>query len=230
MLNVSFWESLRQGFLQLRAECAMNPPANSAGRLMALWTERPDAKRWELWLYDKKDTNGVAKRFEWYAESATARQAFGGTPDEARSSWLQQLTELDAFVHVTKQGSGSIDDVCLASAEYCRKCDANEMTAVTRRVKEPATAGHSLHSEPHTPTSPPEDGACKGRAGRKGDPALLGDTNAVNFKIAEEYLGIRERQRQKLIKSGALIVQGGGANKKITTQSLKEYLPPETPH
>ena len=87
------------------------------------------------------------------------------------------------------------------------------------------TADDSLRSEIQGPTVAPQGGA-----GRKGDPRALGEMNAVNFVIAEAYLGIKERQRQKLMKSGALIVQGGGANEEITTQSLKKYLLPETPH
>jgi hypothetical protein len=68
------------------------------------------------------------------------------------------------------------------------------------------------------------------RNGAKGDPMLLGDKRLVNFKTAELYLGISERQRQKLISSGALKVEGQGQNRKITTESLKAYLPPEIPN
>ena len=86
----------------------------------------------------------MAKRFAWHAESASARQGFNGTPDEALSSWLQQLTELDALVRRTQriteneesflasEDGGMIYDVCLVSAEYCRKCEANETTSDPR--------------------------------------------------------------------------------------------------
>jgi hypothetical protein len=67
-------------------------------------------------------------------------------------------------------------------------------------------------------------------ATRKGDPTLLGEKNMVNFQIAREYLGISERQRQKLCANGALIVVGGGHNRKITTESLRRYLPQENPN
>jgi hypothetical protein len=60
---------------------------------------------------------------------------------------------------------------------------------------------------------------------RKGDATLIDGTDAVNFQIAEQYLGIEERQRQSLIKLGTLEVVGG-ANRKITTKSLRKYLPP----
>jgi hypothetical protein len=62
---------------------------------------------------------------------------------------------------------------------------------------------------------------------RRADPSLLRDNNAVNFRIAEQYLGISERQRQKLVKKGTLEVVGGGQNRKITTESLRKYLPPQ---
>jgi hypothetical protein len=65
---------------------------------------------------------------------------------------------------------------------------------------------------------------------RKGDGTLLAEKNAVSFKTAEQYLGIRERQRQHLIKRGALKVEGQGHNRKITVASLTAYLPPENPH
>jgi len=77
-----------------------------------------------------------------------------------------------------------------------------------------------------------EAGAEKTRPGndRKGDPALLDGKDRVSFRTAEQYLGITERQRQKLCKSGSLTVEGQGSNRKITTESLKTYLPPENPN
>jgi hypothetical protein len=65
---------------------------------------------------------------------------------------------------------------------------------------------------------------------RKGDATLLGEKLLIRFKTAEQYLGISERQRQKLISSGALKVEGQGQNRKITAESLKAYLPPEIPN
>jgi hypothetical protein len=65
---------------------------------------------------------------------------------------------------------------------------------------------------------------------RKGDAALLGEKRLVSFGTAEQYLGISERQRQKLINSGALKTEGQGHNRKVTVESLKAYLPPEIPN
>jgi hypothetical protein len=64
---------------------------------------------------------------------------------------------------------------------------------------------------------------------RKGDPSLLGRKERVAFRTAEQYLGVTERQRQNLIKRGSLTVEGQGHNRKITTESLRKYLPPENP-
>ena len=65
---------------------------------------------------------------------------------------------------------------------------------------------------------------------RKGDAALLADKHAVIFSTAEQYLGITERQRQKLMKCGALKGDEQGRNRKITTESLRKYLRPKNPN
>lgn len=59
----------------------------------------------------------------------------------------------------------------------------------------------------------------------KGDPSLLANKDAVSFETAELYLGIGQRQRQKLIKDGVLDVRGLGSNREITTESVLRYLP-----
>jgi hypothetical protein len=61
---------------------------------------------------------------------------------------------------------------------------------------------------------------------QKGNPALLGDKKAVTFRTAEQYLGIEERQRQRLVVKGNLKVVGRGSTRLITTESLRQYLPP----
>jgi hypothetical protein len=65
---------------------------------------------------------------------------------------------------------------------------------------------------------------------RKGDASLLAGKRAVNFRTAEQYLGLTERQRQNLVKDQVLVVEGKGQNKKITSDSLRAYLPPENPN
>jgi hypothetical protein len=81
-------------------------------------------------------------------------------------------------------------------------------------------------------SDPPEQEDTKPRSAkaRKGDATLLGQKQFVSFKTAEQYLGISERQRQKLMNSGALRFEGQGHNRKITTESLKACLPPEIPN
>lgn len=70
----------------------------------------------------------------------------------------------------------------------------------------------------------------EGKKSRKADGTLLDGKRLVSFGTAEQYLGISERQRQKLMNTGALKVEGGGQNRKITVDSLKSYLPPENPN
>jgi hypothetical protein len=63
--------------------------------------------------------------------------------------------------------------------------------------------------------------------GRRGDERILGTKRVVNFKEAEAYLGITDRHRLNLMKSGALTVEGKGRRRMITSASLRDYLPPE---
>jgi hypothetical protein len=84
---------------------------------------------------------------------------------------------------------------------------------------------------PKSPDAPKQQ-AIKPQPGteRKGDAMLLADKRLVSFGTAEQYLGITDRQRQKLMNSGELKVEGKGMNRKITTESLKAYLPPDIPN
>jgi hypothetical protein len=85
-------------------------------------------------------------------------------------------------------------------------------------------------SEPRQPAIVAADGTDRCGKTRKGDATLLAGKQVVNFRTAEQYLGITERQRQKLVKEGSLVVEGKGSNRKITSESLKSYLPPENPN
>jgi hypothetical protein len=84
-------------------------------------------------------------------------------------------------------------------------------------------------SEPRQPATVAADGTDRCGKTRKGDPTLLAGKLAVNFKTAEQYLGIKERQRQDLVTKEVLVVNGQGSNRKISSESLKSYLPPENP-
>jgi hypothetical protein len=92
----------------------------------------------------------------------------------------------------------------------------------------PAQEASDSGIEPNVPRQ--HDANRQAGKSRKGDAALLGEKRLVSFGTAEQYLGISERQRQKLINSGALKVEGQGHNRKITVESLRAYLPPEFPN
>ena len=109
------------------------------------------------------------------------------------------------------------------------------ITAVAEQIRQRATSWREglarllnlekrpVHADAKPTTKPrvSEDGRTQ-----RANPVLLGNKKAVNFHIAEQYLGITERQRQKLIRKGALDVIGGGNGRLITTESLRRYLPP----
>jgi hypothetical protein len=61
---------------------------------------------------------------------------------------------------------------------------------------------------------------------RMGDSSLLGNAESVNFQIADQYLGLTNRQRQNLVSKEVLKTVGGGHNRRITTDSLRKYLAP----
>jgi hypothetical protein len=131
----NFWKSLRLGFKQLRAECAIDPPTKPAGRLIAIWTARPEPG-WRLEHWDANDGNGVIERFKWHAESAAARLHFTGTGEAAVAHWLDRLRTDAPESHVNRHYfsdreteilySVKILDICGLSADYCRKCEAGE--------------------------------------------------------------------------------------------------------
>jgi hypothetical protein len=104
-----------------------------------------------------------------------------------------------------------------------------------RHPKKPAQTAYPTAAEGRQRTQAAENTEAKTsqpdpKQKRKGDVTLLAGKQLVNFKVAEEYLGISDRQRQNLIKKGGpLEVKGQGSNRKITTESLLKYLPPENP-
>jgi hypothetical protein len=143
----NFWESLRLGFTQLRADCAIDPPLKLAGRLIAGWTSLPEPARWHLEHWNKTDGNGVTQRFKWHAQSAAARRGFAGSGDDAVSFWLDQIRRDAPESHIRRlhiEGEGSAQlysfellDICGLSADYCRKCEADETRSGMASVKTP---------------------------------------------------------------------------------------------
>jgi len=79
------WESLRLDFMQLRAECAINPPIAPAGRLTAIWTAQPVPAqgRWRLNYWNAKDGSGITERFKSRAKYAAALRGFTGGGEDA---------------------------------------------------------------------------------------------------------------------------------------------------
>jgi len=97
-------------------------------------------------------------------------------------------------------------------------------------VKRPSQSTDASNENPKTLTASRDNvhqAAQEVLMTHRGDSSLLEGKELVSFQTAEIYLGIGSRQRQKLMKDQVLEVKGRGQNKKITTESLKRYLPPE---
>lgn len=107
-----------------------------AGRLTATWRVLPEPAQWRLDYWNAKDGSGVTERFKWHAQSAAARLRFAGTAEDAVSYWLDEIKRNAPESHVKRQfidvdGSNQffsveILDICGLSADYCRKCEADE--------------------------------------------------------------------------------------------------------
>ncbi len=130
------WESLRLGFMQLRADCAIDPPNRPAGRLTSIWTAAPEPGNWRLRYWNAKDGSGVTGRFKWHAFEAAALLGFAGGEDEALSFWLERVWRDAPRPYIqsrTFEGPDGLEevysveilDICGLSAEYCRKCKAD---------------------------------------------------------------------------------------------------------
>jgi hypothetical protein len=140
-LPFDFWESLRLSFLQLRADCAIDPPLKAAGRLTAIWTAQPAPGKWRLDYWNDTDGLGVTKRFEWHAQSAAARLGSDEKGGKAVWFWLDRLRSDAPEAHTRPMSNVGLDgveelyscellDVCGLSAEYCWKCAADEMISL----------------------------------------------------------------------------------------------------
>jgi hypothetical protein len=120
------------------------------GRLSAISTAqltlsdepRLISRDWRLCYCKGEDRLGVGKRFEWHAQSAAAHLGSGERGQAAVDFWLNQILQ-DApksLVHiiVSHPGHGStailteVLDICGLSADYCRRCAADEVLAHVR--------------------------------------------------------------------------------------------------
>jgi len=89
----------------------------------------------------------VAARFKWHAESAAARLRFAGSAEDAVSFWLDKIKLAAPESHIRRRlididGSDQlfsveILDICGLSADYCRKCEADETRARSRAQAHP---------------------------------------------------------------------------------------------
>jgi hypothetical protein len=142
--HVNDWDSVQSGFMQLRADCAINPPNNPLGRLGAVWTSLPEPGEWELDILGGTDGSGFKERFKWNASLAAALLGYQHDGDAALSYWLDQVKS-----HAPKQytrrlvTTGKLEDedqlysvelfdICGLSAEFCTKCKAD---AIRSRAK-----------------------------------------------------------------------------------------------
>ena len=184
-----------------------------------LWKDVRNA--WVSWLdYIRKVTGG---------ESFGARVRLADDPEYLilRSHEQQMAETLARIAH----GYSLSDDVVR------RMTPRDARQTVLRLDRNPVNA--EVHLADQSSIPPPggrgaqpeiQNRASNTTRSRKGDLALLAGKTFVNFKTAEAYLGISERQRQSLMEKGTLVVKGKGHNRKITTDSLLEYLPTENPN
>jgi hypothetical protein len=96
-----------------------------------------------------------------------------------------------------------------------------------KQASPPVASATTKPNEEHKTRKEIDDVILPSDAEGKADQALLEGKETVTFGTAEKYLGITARQRQKLMKSGALQVLGKGHNRQITTASIQAYLPPK---
>jgi hypothetical protein len=198
----------------------------------AEWFATETMKTAWVWLCVFSEMNTSGKLENYKREGRTADGAPKGMTEAELRAWHGCLCgvaheALDAFVpEFWKERLKYFSDIAGGGALA---------ESGTPRAAEGHQDRYALAQEPsdsRVDSEVPRQDDTKQRAGkaRKGDATLLGQKQFVSFKTAEQYLGISERQRQKLISSGALKVEGQGQNRKITAESLKIYLPPEIPN
>ncbi len=129
--SASFWENLRAGFMRIRQDCAIDPPLKPAGALTAIWSAISAPECWSLNLAFGTDGAGVKKRFEWHAQSASARLGCSDVGYGALAFWLDRVARdaPDPYRGINSEAKREVYDICGLSAEYCRKCEADEFIA-----------------------------------------------------------------------------------------------------
>jgi hypothetical protein len=185
---------------------------------LCVWSEMNTSGKLEKYNRDEKPEDGQQKGMsdseirEWH--SCLYGVAHEALDEFVPEFWKERLKYLSTVAETSQAASpAGITDTGHAAGE-----------SQDAAVKNTAALGEKLGTAKQDRTKP--------RPGkeRKGDASLLAGKRAVNFRTAEQYLGLTERQRQNLVKDKVLVVEGKGQNKKITTDSLKAYVTPETPN
>jgi hypothetical protein len=150
-MSADFWERLRRGFMQLRRDCAINPPVAPAGRLTAIWTAQPPPGQWELSYWDGVDGYGVTRRFEWHAQKAAARLGCSETGQKAVWFWLDRVKRDAPESHLQShliEGSDGTEQVF--SVEVLDICGLSAFAACQPNI---AKNARLMRSRPFRPRS-----------------------------------------------------------------------------
>lgn len=143
--------------------------------------------------------------------------------ERIRADWAAHRAARESQDQGTQPRSQATDNIPTVAGEPAQPQPANVATTdFAERTRAVETCRSGTAGQKAEEASPGKE--------RKGDVTLIDGKPAVTFRTAEAYLGISERQRQNLVRAGILKIEGQGQNRKITTESLKVYLPPENPN
>jgi len=220
------------------AQCILTPhcaePYEAIRRAydFAEWFAAETMKTAWVWLCVFSEMNTSGKLEKYKREGRTENGAPKGMTESELREWHGCLSgvaqeALDEFVpEFWKERLKYFSDIATGGSP----AESGTPTATEDRQDPGALAQEPPGSR--VDSDIPKQDRTKPRPGkeRKGDASLLAGKRAVNFRTAEQYLGLTERQRQNLVKDQVLVVEGKGQNKKITSDSLRAYLPPENPN
>jgi hypothetical protein len=168
---------------------------------------------WQLWL-DFMWTAG------WHRPEKPP--ASSGSVQRPRRSWAVQK-------RLAEEGARTLPRVFQTSADCCRDREERGETS-SAGIESPVSPSGTLGVQSNNDEVLSRGALPDSTQSRKGDASLLKGKRSVTFRTAEEYLGIGERQRQKLVRDKKLQVEGQGINQRVTTESLLLYLPSENPN
>ncbi len=157
---------------------------------------------------------------------AVATQRVGGILKEIERGNLhpQKVAQLRSEIADLQQNS-QIGDANMSMLERMDK--ALHETEVYRKGALDAVTATARGYLQFKQAAPQTEGTTK-QSSRVGDPFLLNGKRLVAMQTAQIYLGVGKRRVQQLVKDGTLDTEGRGIHKKIVTDSLKKYVPPET--